>query len=277
MKIAVWTTPHEIANTVAISLARGFNAPIYSTCSDDCPSVMDADVHIGYGILRGMDGVFRAAQAAGKLWFNVDKGYLNPGHFDGTYRLSCGGTQARYDPAFVSPECELTLEPIREYDPKKRILVCPPTKHVRDFFGYSGMDFETGYCNERYIVRLKGDTTPIDWNAISAVITFNSSVGWEAVRRGIPCLSDPQHSVVGSYYNTNSLDELIGKFNSTPREPLFRFLKAHQFTLAEIEQGHACHLIESYGSAMIAGKQSPQRYALTPSPAGPARRFQSNF
>lgn len=265
MKIVVWKTGHEIADRVAQALGAGLNGEIKST-NDFHGSFSKFQTNIAYGILRGTSRVFNESE----IWFNVDRGYFNPGHYDGYYRISYRGTQSKYIEGFASEPSGVGLEPIRSLDYTKDILVCPPTDEVCKFFNINKHNWLSektrAYCHYepngkeriwwagsrsgasggKYILRNKGDVNPIDWDRYYAVITFNSSVGWETVRRGIPCISDPNHSVVGSYYNTSSLDELLEKFKTMPREPLFDFMRAHQFTLKEISEGKAWPLINHY-------------------------------
>lgn len=345
-KIAVWKTGHEIADRVAVSLQRGMPyddltglpCQIYDTSYSDTAD--QNDVNIGYGILRGMDRVFRKSESLMKgisnaeerqansdgiesigsiniaygilrgtdrlfknfqSWFNVDRGYFSPSHYDGFYRISYRGTQAKYDAAYPVQKHNWKLESVK-INYTKNILVCPPTVEVCKFFGVDEWSWmirnvskdahQNPYTKEwffvgskwgsyggNFIVRKKGDQSPILWDDISAVITFNSSVGWQAIQRGIPCLSDTTHSVVGSYYNTNSLDEVIEKFNSMPREPLLDFCRAHQFTLAEIELGQAWSLLKYYtsGSVTIAEKPLPPMFAPTLSSDGLKNHFQSTI
>lgn len=279
MKIAIWKTGHEIADTVAQSLAEGFNAKTYRKDDVNWKAIVrENDCHIAYGILRGVDKLFGQALADCKSFFNIDRGYFSPGHFDGYYRISHKGTQAKYDSAFETHiKFDMCLEPIRKYDKSKPVLVCPPTDAVCKFFGFKWCPEK---IDQKFIVRHKGDPNPIIWDEISAVLTFNSSVGWEALQRGIPCLSDTTHSVVGSYYNTISIDEAIEMFNTMPRKPLFDFMRSHQFTLGEIARGDAWGLINHYLSKYtLAGthaKQSAPMSVATPSPSGLKYQFQSN-
>lgn len=275
MKIAVWKTGHEIADTVAQALAEGIpNAEIKDT-RFNASDTKEFGAHIAYGILRGTADIFKANQC----YIHVDRGYFHPGHYDGYYRISYKGTQAKYDAAFlISKEYDGQLEPKRRYDRSKPVLVCPPTLAVDTFFELGAW---IDWLPDNRIMRDKGDTKPIPWDDISAVITFNSSVGWEALRRGIPCLSDPTHSVVGSYYNTKSIDECIELFHSRSRKPLFDLMASHQFTLAEIRKGVACPLIQHYlkkhpssvTSAGIPENPSPPVSLSTPSGNVPQNRF----
>lgn len=251
----VWKTGHPIADTVANALAEGFHGQIKFT-QDELPD--ERSSHIGYGILRGMGEKFKEADTRGDSFFLLDRGYLNPGHYEGYYRISHKGTQAKYDATFpISGKYEGDLAPKRKDDPNKITLICPPTQPVRDFYNYTGLDFDKPWKFDRYRVRIKGDSSPIDWDSIRAVDTFNSGVGWEAIIRGIPCRSHPQHSVVGSYYNTKSIDDTIEIFHNLPRKPLLDFMASHQFTLAEIRRGDACPLVNYYisGLDMTDGKR----------------------
>lgn len=115
-----------------------------------------------------------------------------------------------------------------------------------------------------YIVRNKGETKPIDWDYVRQVVTFNSTVGVEALRRGIPVISDPAHSSIGSYTRAiNALDNF-------DREPLFSFLNGHQFKLCERERiwGLVNHYISS--SAGMTENLSRQKSAPIPSSSAQA-------
>lgn len=260
MKIAVWKTGHPIADTVADALFRGirisnpdptciFNTQNYFIDSYDC--------RMAYGILRGTTEVFRESDASDKPWFHLDRGYTNPGHFDGNYRISYKGTQAIWHEGAPRKPIDINLEPQRFSG--KRVMICPPSQDVCEFFGidYTTWTYWAGYKASSFFVpcftRHKGETEPIEWDEIRAVITFNSSVGWEAVRRGIPCLSDVNHSTVGSFYGETVTENLFEKFYILDRMKLFEFMSAHQFTLEEIRWGDAWGLIQYYLSRYSSG------------------------
>lgn len=257
MKIAIWKTGHQIADTVADELAIGFDAKIRNVNEGN---LCDENVDIGYGILRGMGELFRQDDICGDDWFNIDRGYFNPGHFDGYYRISYKGTQAKWHEGIPqSDEC-VELEDW-EGGGGKIILVCPPTEAVCGFFNIeidrwlaSIRKLYRPICLGSYLngwrVRSKDDDKPIDWNEVGVVITFNSSVGWQALQRGIPCISDTEHSIVGSYYKYEldklGLDYSFENVMKIPREPLFKSMLAHQFTLNELRAGKAWDLINHY-------------------------------
>lgn len=267
-KIAVWKTGHPIADTVAEHLARGFNAEIYQTSDASEEKIGQTQAHIGYGILRETGRVFALAGAAKKDWFNVDRGYFAPEHFSGYYRISYKGTQAKWHDDIPQQDIDFKLEHWKSGG--KYILVCPPSEAVCDFFKepswmnralldiypFKGLEFV------EYRVRTKGAEWSIEWDEIIAVITFNSSIGWQALQRGVPAFSDPVHSIVGSYYASklkNPLDFLSEEYKRVDREPLFRAMRAHQFTLAEFAEGKAWALIQHYLTTQTKSQQNELR------------------
>ncbi len=238
MKYIIWKTWHEIADTVA----KAFNGPTFDTQQISEAAIHGADCHIGYGILRGSCDVFKAAENAGVPWFNIDRGYFKPAHYDGYYRISMRGTQQTGfwpKPDYKRlAKLELPIKEWRGFDYSKPVLVCPPTEHVQHFFKAAFI-----YPKD-CIIRLKGDPNPINFQDYNYVLTFNSSVGWQALQHGIPCVSDPRYSMVGSWFNNISLDDLAEK-QYLGRNDLFATMAGMQFTLSEIEQGQAWGLIQN--------------------------------
>lgn len=297
MKIAVWKTGHGIADTVADALREGFNGEIRDVSEFRIEDAHRYDAHIAYGILRGCDKIFRACEERNIPWFNTDRGYFKPSHFDGYYRISHRGTQVQYVADITGGSCTPpVLSPMRTVG--KYILICPPTIHVEQFFN-PGKTFHSypedkinywlaryeeiagSYRNFPHILRMKEGFSPgaLEPNAsldehlsdAFAVVTFNSSIGWEAVRRGIPCLSSVEHSMVGSYYGEKSLDALLTKFYTMDREPLFRCMQGHQFTLSEIRAGKAWPLIKHYLSTSGLMDANRLPHTLRPIPFPSAR------
>lgn len=206
-------TGHEIADTV----------------SDLIGDLPDGDYRAAYGILR-----HRLFEDCTCKWFELDKGFWGSSHYDGNYRLSYKGTQPEYDPKAPHKEHGLSLETWRA-NKIGRVMICPPTESVRMFFNidYAGWLWwavpEAGKQGNFYFIRNKGDKEPINWDIISAVVTFNSTIGFEALRRGIPVISDPIHSTIGSY--TSQINSIDGY----DRDELFSFAAAHQFKLDDKE------------------------------------------
>lgn len=219
---------HKTGHDIADIVAEAFIAGNYK-----------GDADLVYGILR--HNVFKESDN----WLEVDKGYFNPGHYDGYYRISYKGTQAKWHEDI--PKQDIDFKPKDWiYNPDGYILICPPTEAVIKFFDLKTV-YEV-YPNAK--IRRKDDTSPIEWDKISAVETFNSSIGWQALQRGIPCVSDSEHSIVGSYYKHEldklNLDYTFENVTKIDRKPLFKAMKAHQFTLKEISEGKAQCLIKHY-------------------------------
>lgn len=232
-------TGHEIADTV----------------SDLIGELPDGDYNCAYGILR--HDLFGGS----KVWFEVDKGFFEAGHYDGNYRISFLGTQPVYSPAGPREKCLLDFAPWQVGN-KGYTLILPPTEHVCQFFNINLAEWLSNALRQAgpsYRVRYKASTLPLDLNHVGKVITFNSTVGVEALRLGIPVISDPEHSTIGSYC------KYIGGIDGYDRTEVFSFLSAHQFKLDE--KGKIWGLINHYksGLAGIVGNQSPQKLPAIPS------------
>ncbi len=248
MRVTIWVTEHPYAQRIASALKVGFKddgviaTPIHYT--DD--NINATDVHIGYGVRRGMDEVYRRIGMAGKYWFNIDLGYFGASHFDGTYRIAYKGTQNKFDASTQSGTCP-DIHPWKiggEY-----ALICPPTESAAEFFGIDEARWlEQAQAQARQLgltvkIRRKDDPEKLDdaFATSGAVITFNSSVGWKALQSGIPAFSDVNHSTLGSWHGAvNSLDGL----KQLSRESLFRFMCANQLTLLDIQQGKLLPLLK---------------------------------
>lgn len=247
MKIAIWITEHEIARTVGQAAYDGLKDQGHDVelCQTVPAEHLKAigDINIGYGVLRNMDAVWRKSEHDGKPWLVLDRGYWKPDHYDGYYRVSLRGTQQTS--GWPAPDYErwerlgLTIE-----EPVKRdgsVLICPPTDYVCERLNIKPNDWVQNVGNADFkafegdaddyhaFVRWKGNDEPVLWDYVRKVITFNSSVGWEALRRGIPCESDPQHSIVGAWAKTHDL--------MATRRELFATQAALQLTLDEIRSG----------------------------------------
>lgn len=256
MKICIWRTGHEIADTVAFAAHAGLkNAIIIPADELADKHIQHFDLHIGYGILRGMEEVFRECERQAKPWFEIDKGYWRPGHYDGYYRVSLRGTQQTSGwPELDWERWEnliLDTRPLRhrmEGPPLFYPLVCPPTDYVEHFFGMKKWEWlqKTGWDEKTDWVQIRhksaGWDLEDDMQRASRVITFNSSVGWEALRRGISVESDPKHSIVGAWQAQHGTDK---------RRDLFATMAGLQLTLDEMRQGQLWPLMQKLLDASV--------------------------
>ena len=228
MRVGIWKTGHEIADTVADALVAGIPDSIFCRVGDE---VSGCDVHIGYGILRGMDKVYRECERQGKPYFIVDNGYWKPGHYDGYYRISLNGTQQTTN--FPAPDYErwerlgLEIKPVRDIDPTKPILACPPSEAVMKFYP----DARNWFAPHGAVIRRKGDGEFDGFENYRSVSTYNSSMGWKGLLNGVSCVSSGGIMASHPYY--------------AYRIDLFATMAALQFTLDEIREGKAWDLIKS--------------------------------
>lgn len=224
----VFRTGHTINERVCTALVDGF---------------FQDEIHTTYGILRGADDWSRKQKTL--LW---DKGYFKPGHYEGYYRASWQGTQAHFEYGSDPRRLEaLEIEVLPWRQMTGHVLVCPPTDPVSRYFGIEDWwgsvksQLLARYDGPKDIrIRQKGTSVLLDDDLANceAVVTFNSGVGWEALRRGIPVVSDVVHSTVGSFLGTTIAD-LGRSMAHHDRRALFSFMANRQFTLAEIENGTA--------------------------------------
>jgi hypothetical protein len=250
-RITVWVSDRAISRRVGIALTAGFkaDATLAFAATATKEQIAASPIHIGYGILDGMDHVTRLAQEAGKPWFIVDLGYFGPGHFDGNYRIAYQGTQSLFDPkiqAGSAPQAEPW------WNVEGPALLCPPTEHVCRFFSVqeeSWIEEATALAKNLGLkskLRRKGDAEDLDTalENSACVITFNSSVAWRALAKGLPAFSNTAHSTVGSWHgkNVDSLESL----KKLSRESLFGFMKASQLSLLEIQEGKIYGILKRY-------------------------------
>lgn len=262
MRIAIWHSEHEISKTVCAAVKEGIpDADLISAVGDNWPFIKQYDFHIGYGILRGVGDIFHQCTKRNIAWAEIDNGYWKPGHYNGYYRISLNGTQQTTELDNLLPDYDrwdaLGIEVLPSVSRTGQVLVCPPTDHVCRFFN-SNPWHNHGYklWRDKSCNRLLQD----DIDACSKVRTFNSSVGWEALRQGIPVVSDATHSIVGAFAKTLDDTQLMDIDN---RRRLFAIMASLQFTLAEIRQGLLWQLIQKLlmcSSVGIQERSSPQKF-----------------
>ena len=250
MRVTIWVTEHPYSQRIASSLKLGFkdDGIIATTLQYNDDNINATDVHIGYGVRRGMDEVYRRIGMARKHWFNIDLGYFGAAHFDGTYRIAYKGTQNKYDAQIQSETCP-------EISPWKTdgefALICPPTESAAGFFGIDEnrwLEQAQAHATQLGLtikIRRKDDPEKLDdaFASAGAVITFNSSVGWKALQLGIPTFSDVMHSTLGSWHgDVKTIDGL----KQLSRESLFRFMCANQLTLLDIQRGELLPMLKRF-------------------------------
>lgn len=249
MKIAVWKTGHEIADTIAEAVYEGLLKSSHEILLNNTQDwekagfseiwTCNPDLNIGYGILRNMDQVFIESRAKSVPFIHLDRGYWKPGHYDGHYRISLNGTQQTTGLDKLEPDYErwdalgINIESRTTHNPDGRILICPPTDAVCQFFGIKDQPIQP---HPKLIIRRKDSEESLhkDLDKCSSVMTFNSSVGWEALRQGIPVISDQDYSILGAYQK--QVDPMTD-MSVESRRRFFAVQAGLQLTLEEIRSG----------------------------------------
>ncbi len=250
MRVTIWVTNHPFSQRVAMSLKLGLkdDGVLATSLNYTDDTITATDVHIGYGVRRGMDEVYRRIGDAGRHWFNVDLGYFGASHFDGTYRIAYRGTQNKFDPLMQSEICP-DIHPWKSSG--EVALICPPTESAAGFFNVNEAQWlEDAQAHAAQLglpakIRYKGDLEKLeDALAVSgAVIAFNSSVAWQALRLGIPAFSNVNHSTLGSWHGDIWTIEGVKQLD---RERLFRFMCANQLSLLDIQQGQLIPMLNRF-------------------------------
>lgn len=250
MKTFIINTKHPINETVSKAILEGLPFAQEFVVGRDDWKQLEGQRVIGYGILRGCDAAFRLA---GEYW-NVDKAFFLPGHFHGYYRFSLNDIQPHFDGAgvdnFRAKRIVPDILPWR-FRPDKPFLLCPPTEAVCDFkktnsIAWRNQVYDHLFKNHDYRWRFKGSEIELadDLADCRGVITYNSSVGIEALRLGVPVISWPDSSI--GHWSKITIDnwsKLEKHYQTKNRQEFFNWLASRQFTLSEIRAGALCNLI----------------------------------
>lgn len=259
MTIYVWHTGHQINEHISHALHAGIPQNIlkHTEWADNYIGSTNKHVAVGYGILRGTGDIFHHNAHHGIDYYEVDRGYINPNHFDGHYRISKNGMQAKYVEKDLPSDRLDKLKFKREnwFNPKGKIIVCPPSDYIENYYRMPHKSWE--YTFKRfplnvedsnvYKIRNKSDTTPLEYDLKDAkcVLTFNSNVAVDATIKGIPVLAG-WPSIVDGWSPISRQDILQDKLQPPTDEQinkLLRFISYNQFTLEEIRNGTAWRLL----------------------------------
>lgn len=255
--IYVWHTGHEINEKLSHALHAGIPQNIlkHTEWAENYYNSPNKYTAVGYGILRGTGDIFKYNQMHNVDYYEVDRGYINPRHFDGYYRISKNRLQAKYKDLDLPNDRldKLRFERAEWFSPKGRVIVCPPSDYIEDYLGFQHGWWEDKIVQELantprlFKVRHKSDTTPLEHDLQDAycVITLNSNVAVDASIKGVPVIAG-EYSIAGRWCK-NSLAEVIEDKIAAPSiesvDKLLRFISYNQFTLEEIRNGTAWRLL----------------------------------
>lgn len=260
MPIYVWHTGHQINETLSMALHAGIPQNIlkHIEWADNYCNSTNKHIAVGYGILRGTGDIFKHNTEHWIDYYEVDRGYINPKHFDGYYRISKNGLQAKYKDVDLPGDRleKLKIERANWFNPKGKIIVCPPSGYIENYYGITPGLWEKTICDTLthtekmfdislpFKVRNKDDTTPLENDLQNArcVITFNSNVAVDATIKGIPVLASENSVVCG--WTPNIMGEFMPP-TSEQIDKLLRFISYNQFTLEEIRSGMAWKILNN--------------------------------
>lgn len=253
----VWHTGHQINEAVSMALHAGIpdNILKHTEWADNYFSSINKRIAIGYGILRGTGDIFKHNRIHDIDYYEVDRGYINPNHFDGYYRISKNALQAKYNSLeFPSDRLgKLKIDRQEWFNPKGQIIICPPTEYIENYYGHkngwwlSEIEAALKDIKKSIIIRNKLNQSPLEQQLKDAycVITFNSNVAVDAAIKGIPVITGA-YSIVGKWCKNSIQDVIDAKIeprNSLEVDKLLRFISYNQFTLEEIRNGTAWRLL----------------------------------
>lgn len=250
MSYIIWQTDHPINQTVTNAFAEGYRK-LSRTGMVQVRNVSTFDPEkdikpcISYGILRGAGEIFKACRAKGVEFWEIDRGYFKPGHFDGYYRISLNGMHVwnydarnNYDTTRIDG-FNVEIKPWRYGSSGDYILLCPPSQPVK-WFEKVPEDFEqiiidSGkrlYPGIPFKIRNKSSDIPLyqDLEAAIALHTYNSNAVIDALVAGVSVKA----------YGIHPVNEAIPE----KRRNLFSYLANNQFTLDEMRSGMAWEMVQ---------------------------------
>lgn len=233
----VYATEHISSRTVCKAFAEGAGAKVVAPAP-----LRPGDVAM-YGCLRGLEPTLRQAQKEGRNWYYIDNGYINPGHFDGYFRV----TRCNYqiDGRGVSNGQRLSRLPLHVKPWRtdgRHIVFCPPSPTWCDIVG---LDLKAFMKNTHaalrartrrpIVVRAKPTEQALAADLVNAwcLLTYSSNAAVEAAIAGIPvvCLGHCAAYAIGG-----TIDEIEAP-PMPPRAGWLGVLADNQWNLDEMRDG----------------------------------------
>lgn len=257
--IYVWRTGHQINETISYALHAGIPQNIlkHTEWADNYIHSNNKHVAVGYGILRGTGDIFHHNRANNVDFYEVDRGYINPNHYDGYYRISKNALQAKYKELDLPGDRleKLKFERKQWFNPKGHILIIPPSEYIETFYNLAPGWWESEVIKSLegvtrpFKVRDKSESRPLDYDLQDAycVITFNSNVAVDASIKGVPVITGA-YSIAGKWCKNSMADVIESKIEAPTQERIdkfLRFVSYNQFTLDEIKSGLAWQIIST--------------------------------
>lgn len=235
----LWHTSNELSQAVMAAIAEGNQSTArhirdFNTVVEN-PSAGD----VFYGILRGCGTAMRICKWIGSNYHYIDNGYFDAEYVDDKKRKSMTGAFRVVKNDMIEPYQGKRLN--AEIDVKRRCLLVPPSPYTANFYDTTPEDWTQEIAtalfehNIEIILRDKSSTTPLDeqLRAAGFVVSFNSMIGVEAIKRGIPAYDT--HGLFRNaldIYNKDFRPRLAADYAG-----LREYYEPKQFTLEEFKQG----------------------------------------
>ncbi len=260
-------TGHINADTVGEAFAAGLGQEAKHVKEFEWTN--KEDVPAFFGILRGTGDLAKKAlrNHTEEQCVYIDHGYINPGHFDGHYRVVWNGLHSRpyWLPNYnrlnaVRRSLQAVIEEAQEssWDKEDHIIIAPPSQHVTDFWGFDGgwwlkfvLDRLKGLTDREVYLTQKGDDTSGQHmlKGAHALITVQSNLAIQALAMGVRVFIVPpvvkrtwtdwwHPAETLCYYGLKDIEEVM-KPSEDEVEGLLAQLAASQFTLDEMRRGLA--------------------------------------
>lgn len=267
-RITVYESSGGVKNTVVKRIASACGFP-YKTQQDFLSKGLEGDIVICAGILGVGGAAIKEAQRQGKTFIYLDYGYFNDSRKGRWWRVHVNSFHAKtwhdynkgprrawrkYD--------RIAQGPFHPYTKSgNHILVCPPTPAVTEYFGQHdwldktleelkshtsrpikvrykpsvvGVRWEQGMLfNSGETIKTPADTIDQDFKNCWAMVTYNSAMFVDALRRGVPVFSgDACAAHLLENTDLAGIEHPIYKNQA----PLFWSLAEQQFTVSEMMQ-----------------------------------------
>lgn len=196
-----------------------------------------------YGCLRGLEPTLRQAQKEGRDWYYIDNGYINPGHYDGYYRVTKNAFQI--DGSGESngerlARLKFHVKPWRING--RHILFCPPSEV---WCGIVGIDYkrfiektlyEIKRFSSRHVVfrnKIIKRALELDFLDAWCMVTYSSNAAVEAILAGIPVITIGSCAASEMSGTIKNIDDLP----MPDRANWLGVLADNQWTLDEMRNG----------------------------------------
>jgi hypothetical protein len=267
-KIVVYESSGGIKSAVVKKIASACGFP-YKTSKDFLHRGIEGDIVICAGILGVGGAVIQEAQRLGKTFIYLDYGYFNDSRKGRWWRVHVNSFHAKtwYDFSKGPKRAwrkydRIALKPVHPYTKKgNHILVCPPTPAVSEYFGQQdwldktlnelknhtnkpikvrykpsvvGVYWQDGMLfNSGETIKTPADTIDNDFTNCWAMVTYNSAMFVDALRRGVPVFSG---DACAAHLLENT--DLAGIEHPAYKNhmALFWSLAEQQFTVSEMMQ-----------------------------------------